>query len=181
MRGAGTAAGRARARRLGWAGFSRYQGRAVRGRSLSEVRSDSAPPALVLRAAPGGLSRSLGPCDRALTWGGRAGGRREPGPGLRSAPRPLLPGLRGLRAQPVLRLQQRLDTEGQRAGPRAVPATGPEPRRVHDERRRGHAQASGRGACRPGGRVAGAARRATAWDSEATPPSVPYKKAVSFS
>lgn len=42
-------------------------------------------------------------------------------------------------------------------------------------------QPAGAGLAGPGRRVAGAARRATAWDSEATPPSVPYKKAVSFS
>lgn len=136
---------------------------------LVTVRSDEGQRALPpwsSQLGPGGLSRGPGPCDRALTWGGRAGGRREPGPGLRGAPWPLLPGLRALRTQPALRLQEGVDTERQRAGRRAVPAKRPEPRGVHGERRRGHARA--------GGLVA-------AGDLEATGPSGPYKKAASLS
>lgn len=99
-----------------------------------------------------GSSRSPGPRDRALTWGAREGGRREPGPGFRGAPRPLLLGMHGLRAQPALGFQQRLDAEGQRAEPRTVPVPRPEPSGVHAEQSRGHALT--------GGRWASGARRA---------------------
>lgn len=118
-------------------------GRAVSG-YFPKLRATARLPPWSSESGPGGP----GPGDRALTWGGSADGRREPGPGLRGAPRPLLPGLRGLPAQPALRFQQRFHTEGQRAGPRAVPATRPQPRGVHDERRGGHARAGGRGARR---------------------------------
>lgn len=143
--GRGSGCGLARAGGLGWAGFflRTKAGRLAAG-YFPKFRATAPLPPWSSGLAPGGLSRGPGPCDRALTWGARAGGRREPGPGLRGGARPLLP---GLRAQPALRLQQRVDTEGQRAGPRAVPATCPEPRGVHDERRRGHARAGRRGAC----------------------------------
>lgn len=131
---------------LRWVGFFlRTQAGRLVASYFPNLQAIAPLPPWSFEPGPGGLSRGPGPCDRTLTWGGRAGGRREPGPGLRRVPRPLLPRFRGLRGQPALRLQQRLYTEWQPAGPRVVPVTRPEPREVHDERRRGHARAGGRG------------------------------------
>lgn len=160
--------------RLLWAGFflCTQAGALVDGyfRSYQRQRlSRPGPP------SPGqaGSSRSPGPRDRALTWGARGGGRREPGPGFRDAPRPL-PGLHGLGAQPALGLQQRLDAEGQRAGPRTVPVVRPKPSRVHAERSGAMRWPQGAGLAEPGGRNVGAVCRETARGSAAPPPSVPF-------
>ena len=152
---------------LSWAGFFLYTqaGALVDGyfRSYERQRLSRPGPPSPGRA---GSSRSPGTRDRALTWGAGGGGRREPGPGFRGTPRPL-PGLHGLRARPALGLQQRLDTEGQRPGPRTVPVVRPKPSQVHAERSGAMRWPGGAGLAEPGGatwrqrdaRLPGAPRR----------------------
>lgn len=95
---------------MGWF-LSSHSGRRV-SRWLFPGADDSAFRALVLRAWAGGLLSQPGTARQGTYVGRSRGGRRKPGPGFRGAPQPLLLGLHGLRAQPALGFQQRLDAEG---------------------------------------------------------------------